>query len=102
MPFKPPRKQPQFADLKGVLSQSGKTDNALSQTVAILIDRLTQFQGITVEDMGGVQKQLNAIGGALKGGLDVKHYDTPLTDGDVDETNLIFANGECIIVQVPT
>jgi len=28
-------------------------------------------------------------------------YDCPLTDGNVDETQLIFALGECIIVQVP-
>jgi hypothetical protein len=29
-------------------------------------------------------------------------YWTPLTDGDVDETDLIFANGESIEVFVPT
>jgi len=29
------------------------------------------------------------------------HYDSPLTDGNVDETDLIFASGECVIVQVP-
>ena len=29
------------------------------------------------------------------------YYDAPLTDGDLDETDLIFALGECIIVQVP-
>lgn len=28
-------------------------------------------------------------------------YDAPLTDGDEDETDLIFADGECVIVQVP-
>jgi len=29
------------------------------------------------------------------------HYDAPLTDGHLTETELIFALGECIIVQVP-
>ncbi len=29
-------------------------------------------------------------------------YWTPLTDGDLDETDLIFADGECIAVFVPT
>jgi hypothetical protein len=28
-------------------------------------------------------------------------YDSPLTDGNVNETDIIFANGECVIVQVP-
>lgn len=29
------------------------------------------------------------------------HYDAPLSDGDLVEADLIFAAGECIIVQVP-
>lgn len=29
------------------------------------------------------------------------HYDCPLSDGDLVEANLIYAAGECIIVQVP-
>lgn len=29
------------------------------------------------------------------------HYDSPLSDGDLAAADLIFANGECIIVQVP-
>lgn len=29
------------------------------------------------------------------------YYDSPLTDGDLDETELIFASGDCVIVQVP-
>jgi hypothetical protein len=29
------------------------------------------------------------------------HYDAPLSDGDTSAADLIFANGECIIVQVP-
>ncbi len=29
------------------------------------------------------------------------HYDSPLSDGDLTNAELIFADGECIIVQVP-
>lgn len=29
------------------------------------------------------------------------HYDSPLSDGDLVEANLIYAAGECVIVQVP-
>lgn len=29
-------------------------------------------------------------------------YWAPLTDGDLDETDLIFADGECVMVFVPT
>jgi len=31
----------------------------------------------------------------------VGYYDSPLTDGNEDETNLIFANGDPIICQLP-
>lgn len=40
MPFKPPRITPKFADLKTILSQSAKTDEALYQTIEILLERL--------------------------------------------------------------
>lgn len=50
MAFRPPKKQPQFADLKGILSQSKSPDNALYQTVQQIIDRLTQFQLLIVEE----------------------------------------------------
>lgn len=49
MPFKKPKTPPQFADLKVTLAQSNQTDNALYQTVQILIDRLEQFR-TTVPD----------------------------------------------------
>lgn len=54
-PFRPAKKQPRFADLKGILSQSKQTDNALYQTVEVLIDRLMQFQGVTLEEIAKVQ-----------------------------------------------
>lgn len=160
MAFKKVKTNKQFADLKGVLTQSKQTDPALAQTVSVLIDRLTKFQsetneaiaasasgigagetpsgggggggggtGLTLADLtqsfltrnietadlvnslqliAGLnitfdtsvanQLKINATAG---GGAAATHYDTPLTDGDPDETNLIFASGDCIIVQVP-
>jgi len=39
---------------------------------------------------------------ASGGGGSTDGYWTPLTDGDEDETDLIYANGEAIAVWVPT
>lgn len=50
--------------------------------------------GMTFDTTVPNQLKLNAAGGS-------NHYDTPLTDGDPLATDLIFAAGECIIVQVP-
>ena len=36
------------------------------------------------------------------GVVESKGYWSPLTDGDVDETELIFADGDAIMVWVPT
>jgi hypothetical protein len=51
---------------------------------------------ITFDDSIAGERTISASGGGTS-----DHYDAPLTDGDVDETDLIFASGECIIVQVP-
>jgi len=142
MPFRPSKKQPQFADLKGILSQSKKTDNALYQTVQVLIERLSQLQEILNEDISTIQDPTNPLSNVapktasyhtkfddravlpnsiqLLAGLGItfddsvvgkrtinssgglgNHYDAPLTDGHLVEAELIFAAGECIIVQVP-
>ena len=50
--------------------------------------------GITFDDTIPNRRTISSSGGG-------NYYDSPLTDGNVDETDLIFANGECIIVQVP-
>jgi flagellar hook-basal body complex protein FliE len=144
-------KYPEFADLKIPLAQSKQTDNALSQVVATMIDRLTQGQSVTakrieqvkeagsrilsaVEDrtskasihtkfddrlilpnsiqlLAGLnitfddsvagKRTISATGGGSGGGSEDGYW-TPLTDGNVDETQLIFAAGECIAVFVPT
>jgi hypothetical protein len=51
--------------------------------------------GITFDDTVAGQRTINATSGAGD------YYDSPLTDGDPDETDLIFADGDPIICQVP-
>ena len=52
--------------------------------------------GITFDDSVPNKRTIKSTGGS--GG---DHYDCPLTDGDPIEAELIFADGECVIVQVP-
>lgn len=61
MAFRPPKKQPEFASLKASLAQVGERDNALYQTIKQLIERLMQFQGITVEQAADVNNSINEI-----------------------------------------
>lgn len=147
MAFQPPKKQAQFADLKGILVQSKKTDHALYQTVQILIERLEQSQNVTIGQITDLQKAIEknntSVVSVARNLADATflttadestpfpqsrmelagtgiifddsvahrrtiratglgtHYDCPLSDGDTSAADLIFANGECIIVQVP-
>jgi hypothetical protein len=54
MAFRPPKKQPEFADLIGILAQS-KTElgNATYQTITEIINRLTQLKLIINEAIDG-------------------------------------------------
>jgi len=63
MAFQRPKKQPSFATLKTTLAQAGTAhkDNALYQTIQILIERLMQFQGITVEELGDINASVNNV-----------------------------------------
>lgn len=61
MAFRPKKKQPNFATLKSTLAQTKKTENPLYQTIQILIERLMQFQGITVEDLGDINASINNV-----------------------------------------
>jgi hypothetical protein len=61
MAFRPPKKQPDFTGLKTTLAQIGSKDNALYQTIQILIERLAQFQGITVDQLGDVNNSINDV-----------------------------------------
>lgn len=55
--------------------------------------------GITLDVTIPNQMTISSTGGG-SGGLG-NHYDSPLSDGNIDEMHLISANGECIVVQVP-
>ena len=144
MAFKKPKKQPEFADLIGILAQTKKADNSLYQTVQEIINRLVQLQDLINEDIAKKLSEqdaakrfatkfatfltLNDETAALPNSLQLlagsgivldssvpnhltisssggsglgNHYDCPLSDGDTAAADLIFADGECIIVQVP-
>lgn len=58
MPFRPPKKNPQFADLKGILAQTKDIENPLYQTVQILIDRLSQNQSVNAEQVAAITGRL--------------------------------------------
>lgn len=146
MPYRPKKKQPQFADLIGILAQSKQADNPLYQTVQEIINRLTQLKDVTNQEIADINNSINSsvttIINQMNSGLTYltweneaiklpnsrkleagtgitfddtnlnrriinssggsgDYYDAPLTDGDEDETHLIFADGVCIICQVP-
>jgi len=61
MSFKPEPKPPQFADLKGMLAQSKQTDNALNQTLTILIDRLDQLEVARADVVQRINNSVNTI-----------------------------------------
>lgn len=147
MAFRKPKKQPEFADLKGILAQTKKqTESPLYQTVQTLIERLTQFRTVSIEQVADINNSINDTDTIINitankkatyitetdeslnlpksrqllagtgitldysvpnkltissSGGSGSYYDSPLTDGDVDEMELITADGDCIIVQVP-
>ena len=65
MAFRKPHKQPEFADLKGILAQTKQTENPLYQTVQVLIERLTQFRAISIEEVADVNNSINNIGDTI-------------------------------------
>lgn len=132
--------QPDFSHLIGILANSRiqQTNNALYQTLYLLIkgitqsrdslvvtnnntsQSLTQLLGVTYltsEDetvlLINSRKLLAGVGVSFddstpgervvnaSAGPGASHYDSPLSDGDLLAADLIFAAGECIIVQVP-
>ena len=58
--------------------------------------RLLAGTGITFDDTVPGERTVNATAGPAGA-----YYDSPLTDGDFNETQLIFGNGDPIICQVP-
>jgi len=64
-------------------------------TILVNSRQLLAGSGVTFDDSIPNRRTVNATAVGTGG------YWTPLTDGNVDETNLIFANGEAIAVFVP-
>jgi hypothetical protein len=63
MAFVPPIKQPQFADLNGMLAQSRDTDDATYQTIQILIDRLSKFRDYVDSNLKAINAMIANQGG---------------------------------------
>jgi hypothetical protein len=76
----------------------GVTYLTVNDETALLINsrKLLAGTNITFNDAVPGQRTINVAGGPFG-----NHYDSPLSDGDTSAAELIYANGECIIVQVP-
>ncbi len=61
MGFRPPKAIPQFADLKGILSQSKKTDNALYEVIQLLIERMDQLKDVLINRLDKLEKNVVTI-----------------------------------------
>lgn len=61
MPFQPKETQPQYADLITSLANSGQQtkDNALYQTIYILLQRLTKSKNLFLEDLKDLEALLD-------------------------------------------
>jgi len=134
MAFKKDPEQPQYADLITSLSNSRAQikENALYQTIYILLQRLTKSRNMFLEDLKDLEGLINSFKNITFITLDdetislpnsrklmeslgidfddsifgertlrLTHYWTPLTDGSESETELITANGDVIMVEVP-
>lgn len=110
-------------------SRTCQTDKSLNQVIAQLIGELKKIattvngsggggggSGSTINNITQVNQFLDfghdsdreddfiILGSPDSGGstpVTDTHYDSPLSDGDLLVADLIFADGECIIVQVP-
>jgi hypothetical protein len=85
----------QSASDKKFASQTATYHTKLDETTFLPQSvQLLAGSGIIFDDsVANKRTILTAIGG--------NHYDAPLSDGDKVAADLIYANGECIIVQVP-
>lgn len=61
MPFRPKVKNPDFSRLKSTLAQIKSKDNALYDTIHILIDWLQDFKGNTEKDIEDLNNSINEI-----------------------------------------
>jgi hypothetical protein len=76
----------------------GVTYLTVNDETALLINSRKEIagSGIIFDDTVPGVRTVKTSGGTFG-----NHYDSPLSDGDTSAAELIYANGECIIVQVP-
>lgn len=94
MPFKPPKIRPKFSDLKSILSQSAQTDEALYQTIEILLERL-DYIFPTIESGGtphAPTHQLNGVDPITS--LDASVIDSGTIDDARLSANVAVGYGE--------
>ena len=91
--------QPNLNRLKSQLLITGlqKKDNPLFQVINQLIVAVRQLQGGFTTDIQNLTVTINNVPVVIV----TKGYWTFLTDGDVNETDFIFANGDPISIFVP-
>lgn len=121
---------PDFSRLVTVLnnSQLQQTNNPAYQVLKTLIDYAGQTNAVAETKFKAIETEIASVGGGNGNGngevepsdqilagfgieidesvegeitISTKYYDSPLTDGDVADTQFVFASGDCIIVQVP-
>jgi hypothetical protein len=61
MPFRPKKKPPQFADLKGILAQTKDTENPAYQTIQLIIERLDQTKDVTQDQIAVIEAEISQI-----------------------------------------
>lgn len=83
------------------LSPGGSGGGGGSSTINNITNIIQQLGGVAFDGLDG-QDGLTIPGSGSSSFNQNTGYWTPLTDGDVDETDLIFANGDAIAVFVPT
>jgi len=88
-------------DLSNTINDGG-TPGGGGSTVINQITQIHQLLDLGMNDSGGGDdSMMGGGGGSNSTPSGANHYDCPLSDGDLAAADLIFANGECIIVQVP-
>ena len=101
MAFKKPKKAPQFADLKRILSET-QLDNATYQVIETLIDRLTQFQSVVMTEIEGIienAKKNQGNNGNNEPQLPAPHASTHVPGGTDEIANVAWENQPNVFTQ---
>ena len=90
--------QPDLNRLLSTLNTSGiqSKNPALYQVIKQLISAVKQLQEVEIQDINATLLIIEELSNLVNG------YWTLLTDGNIDETDFIFAGGEPISVFIPT